>query len=62
MQGTKSIAFRAAAIIIESGVLYFVVQLIYLTVFALGNTADEVMSLIVVQVYVSPYLVLTTEA
>ena len=48
----KSAAFKAAMIIIESGVLYFVVQLIYLTVFAVGNSSDQLMSLVAVQIYV----------
>lgn len=52
MEGRLSLAFRAAIIIVESGFLYFVVQVIYLTVFALHNTADETMSLIAVQIYV----------
>ena len=45
-------AFKAAMIVIESGVLYFVAQLIYLTVFAIGNPAEFLMSLVVVQIYV----------
>ena len=48
----KNAAFKAAMIFIESGVLYFVAQLIYLTVFAIGNPAEFLMSLVVVQIYV----------
>lgn len=58
LSGRKSIAFKAAMIIIESGALYFVVQLIYLTVFAVGNSSDQLMSLVAVQVYVSVLLVM----
>lgn len=52
LQGKKSLAFRAAAIIVESGMLYLVVQVIFVTVFSLGNTADEVMAPMMVQFYV----------
>ena len=50
--GKKPTAFKAILMIIESGLLYFMVQLIYLVVFALGNNAEQIMSLIAVQVYV----------
>lgn len=53
LQGKKSLAFRAAAIIVESGMLYLVVQVIFVTVFSLGNTADEVMAPMMAQFYVS---------
>ncbi|EKM56811.1 uncharacterized protein PHACADRAFT_254136 [Phanerochaete carnosa HHB-10118-sp] len=59
LTGRKSIAFKTAMIIIESGVLYFVVQLVYLTVFAVGNSSDQLMSLVAVQVYgIAPTLII----
>jgi len=55
----KNVAFKAAMIIIESGVLYFVVQLIYLTVFAVGNSSDQLMSLVAAQIYgIAPTLII----
>lgn len=62
LTGRKSVAFKAAMIIIESGALYFVVQLIYLTVFAVGNSSDQLMSLVAVQIYVRPVRLLPTGA
>lgn len=57
--GKRGTAFKAAMIIIESGVLYFVVQLVYLTVFAVGNSSDQLMSLIAVQIYgIAPTLMI----
>lgn len=52
--GKRSVAFKAIMMIVESGALYFVVQLIYLVVFSLGNNAEQIMSLIAVQIYVRP--------
>lgn len=61
LSGRKPVAFKAAAIIVESGALYFVVQLIYLTVFAVGNNFEQTISLIAVQVYVRSRRLLAIE-
>ncbi|GJE97582.1 hypothetical protein PsYK624_138030 [Phanerochaete sordida] len=59
LRGARSPGFKATMTVVESGVLYFVVQLVYLTVYAVGNSADQLMSLVAVQIYgIAPTLII----
>lgn len=43
---------KVIAIMIESGVLYFLVQLVFVTLYGMNNPAEEVIIPMAVQVYV----------
>ena len=53
MRGTVRAAQRAVAIIVESGLLYLVTQLVFVVLFALGHPAQAILAVVAVQVYVS---------
>jgi len=47
----KSLALRAMSIVIESGLLYLVIQLVYVVLFAIANPAENIAGLMAVQIY-----------
>lgn len=53
MRGTARAAQRAVAIIVESGLLYLVTQLVFVVLFGLGHPAQAILAVIAVQIYVS---------
>ena len=57
---TQSAPFRAMMLVIESGALYLLIQLIYLVLFALDSPAQATVGTMAIQIYVrSPLPVLT---
>ena len=53
MKGTMRAARRAVEIIVESGLLYLVTQLVFVVLFALGHPAQAILAVMAAQVYVS---------
>ena len=53
MSGTMRAAQRAVEIIVESGLLYLVTQVVFVVLFALGHPAQAILAVIAVQIYVS---------
>ncbi|KAH7930154.1 hypothetical protein BV22DRAFT_1028657 [Leucogyrophana mollusca] len=57
--GGTGAARRALTLIIESGALYLVVQLIFVVLFAMANPAEAIMGVIAVQIYgIAPTLII----
>lgn len=54
LAGTARAAQHAVAIIVESGLLYLVAQLVLVVLFALGHPAQAVVAVMAVQIYVCP--------
>ena len=52
-RGARSPGFRATMIVVESGVLYLVVQLVFVVLTALNHPAQETVAMMAVQIYVS---------
>ena len=50
---TTTYVNKAAAIVIESGLLYLVAQLVFVVLFAIGHPAQGIAAVVAVQVYVS---------
>ncbi|KAI0760375.1 hypothetical protein C8Q74DRAFT_1208445 [Fomes fomentarius] len=59
MRGTARAAQRAVAIIVESGLLYLVTQLVFAVLFGLGHPAQAILAVIAVQIYgIAPTLII----
>jgi len=55
---TSSYVHKAAAIVIESGALYLVAQLVFVILFALGHPAQGIAAVVAVQIYgIAPTLI-----
>lgn len=50
---TTSYIHKATAIVIESGLLYLIAQLVFVVLFAIGHPAQGIAAVVAVQVYVS---------
>ena len=54
----QSYTCKAIYVIVESGALYFIVQIILMVVYGLGHPSQNIMVVIAIQVYVSIILYL----
>ncbi|KAI0754396.1 hypothetical protein C8Q80DRAFT_1226442 [Daedaleopsis nitida] len=58
LPGAVHAAQRAVAIIVESGLLYLVTQLVFVVLFALGHPAQAIVAVVAVQIYgIAPTLI-----
>ena len=53
MSGTMRAAQRAVEIMVESGALYLVTQVVFVVLFAIGHPAQAILAVVAVQIYVS---------
>lgn len=51
--GATRAARNAVAIVIESGLLYLVTQLVFVVLFSIGHPAQAILAVVAVQIYVS---------
>ena len=54
-RSARSTGRTAVAIVVESGLLYLVTQLIFVVLFSMGHPAQAILAVIAVQVYVSTW-------
>ena len=52
-RSARSTGRTAVAIVVESGLLYLVTQVVFVVLFALGHPAQAILAVIAVQIYVS---------